>query len=671
MLRTWLQIAFLILLVTLRLTGPACAAGAAGPPILVATQELIFGNGTPGPFSLAWTAVRFGTERLSVNGARLQMGLDYLLDYGTGALTFSQALPSGQIAQVDYVYDAASAKPNHGPTPVPLSMRVWGSDEGGLQMIGAVAPGAVPGGPPSGSLLGFRGESGLGGSQVSSLFLLAPDASGHSHPSAWQTAALQFGAAHTRGTFQFHGSVAQAGAGFSQAKEYQLQQGLRVLDLGAAFDPSKRFSFTTQVKRQDALDASEKGNEQSSIANQLTVTPTTSTKLTLSQESTSKARSQGLAETLDALRAQIEQKISGGTIATLVAEQRQTDSTGRTATTGLDLASHLTGHTSLTAGFVQNDNDHQGRDSTSNLALSVRPAGQLGFHLGFNQHLTQTQGDATGADWGVTAGRNGLIKVEGKTSQTVAASGPGEQDEQLRIETSPLRGVKITRLSGTKQVGQDAARESQETSLELSPLRALQVAGAVGEEAATAGTTYIRSVSGTLKPAPFLNLSGAYKTRDVPVGDAIVTRDVHLAVIPFRGLKLQGSYVENPEDKDGQVLNTTDTSLGLDSTIGSLAFGGSYTEGEGGVTSQQREESEFRLALNLWGHSRLYSNFKTSEERAGSITQNRTLSLGFTRSLGNRFSLLLEGEVTEVQVNGVPQPGQSDQRAQAKLAMRF
>jgi len=47
-------------------------------------------------------------------------------------------------------------------------------------------------------------------------------------------------------------AVAQAGAGFSQAKEYQLQQGLRVLDLGAAFDPSKRFSFTSQVKRQDA-----------------------------------------------------------------------------------------------------------------------------------------------------------------------------------------------------------------------------------------------------------------------------------------------------------------------------------------------------------------------------------------------------------------------------------
>jgi len=36
----------------------------------------------------------------------------------------------------------------------------------------------------------------------------------------------------------------------------------------------------------------------------------------------------------------------------------------------------------------------------------------------------------------------------------------------------------------------------------------------------------------------FLDLSGAYKTREVPVGDAIVTRDVHLALIPVRDARL-------------------------------------------------------------------------------------------------------------------------------------
>src|SRR5205823_2700091 len=127
---------------------------------------------TPGPFRLSWTAVRIGTERLSVNGTPLYLGLDYLLDYDSGALTFSQPLRLDQIARVEYLYDSARAKPNHAPAQVPLSLRVWGGDSGSLQMIGAMRPATTAGGPASASMLGFRGETALGGAKVSSLFLM-------------------------------------------------------------------------------------------------------------------------------------------------------------------------------------------------------------------------------------------------------------------------------------------------------------------------------------------------------------------------------------------------------------------------------------------------------------------------------------------------------------------
>ena len=100
-------------------------------------------------------------------------------------------------------------------------------------------------------------------------------------------------------------------------------------------------------------------------------------------------------------------------------------------------------------------------------------------------------------------------------------------------------------------------------------------------------------------------------------------------------------------------------------------LGGSYTTGQGADTVRLREQTELRMTLNLWGNSRFYSTFKTADERAASLTQNRTLSLGFTRALTENFYLLLEGEMTEVQVNGIPQPGLGDQRAQAKLGLRF
>jgi hypothetical protein len=672
MLRTWLQIARLIFIGMLCFTG--AAAGAEPAP---AASEMLFGDGTPGPFSLAWTQVQFGTERLSVNGTSLISELDYRLDYERGTVTFAQPLRQGQIAQIDYRYDAAHAKPNHGTIPVPLQMRLWGSSGGGAQLIGGIQPGLAPGDSPSASLLGFRDEMALGGSQFSSLFLMAPEANGRLSANRWERAALQFGASRTTGPLQFRAALGQAGAGFSPASDYQLRQGLRTLDLSAVFDPSKRVSFSGQVMRQDALDASQKGSEQVSIKNQLALTPATGTKLTLSQESSTRARSQGPAERLDALRGQIEHHL-GGTVATLLAERRQTDTTGTTTTAGIDLASHLMDQTRLTAGFVQNENDRQGRDSTARVGLELRATPQIGFHFGFNQHLSQKQGNSSGSDWGVTAGPHGLLAVEGQSSQRVAAGGQSQQEQQLRVEASPLRGVKVAQMSATHQVGQDAARETHETSLEVSPLSALRVTGAVRDEERADGVAHIRSVSGAIKPAPFLDLSGAYKTRDLPAGDECVTRAMQLALMPVHGFQLKGSYVQNPEDTDGRVLPATDASLGLESVIGSLTFGGSYTTGEGldpaagdGSTARQREQSEFRLALKLWGHSRLYSSYKEQEERSGSTTVNRTLSLGFTRSLSENFYLLLEGEMTEVEVNGIPQPAMCDQRAQAKLGLRF
>jgi hypothetical protein len=699
--RTLFQFAFLTLCALPCPILPAAAADA--PAALVSTQELIFGNGTAGPFSLSWSAVRFGSERLSVNGTALHFGLDYQIDYAAGSITLTQPLRPNQIAQVDYAYDSSQAKLNHSPAQAPLSMRVWESGSGSLQMIGAIQPSAAPGGAPTASLLGFRGETALGGGQLSSLFLLAPGANPGNSSSAWQTAALRLGATRTTGPLKFTGSIGQAGSGFARANDYQLQSGLRVVDFSATFDPSRRLSFSSQVKRQDALDPADKAKQQESLTNQLTLAPNTGTKLTFSQESSSKARADGTAETLDSLRAQIEQKLGVGTTATAMTERRQTDAGGTIATTGVGLEAqaapllHLRTdfshrdssqdgrsdsmafglnagreqHLALQGSFARTQAEKTGADTTSGLQLTMRPAQQVGFHIGMSQHLTDTQGSTTGAAWGVTAGRNGLLKVEGTTTSKVAVSGPGEQQEQLRIETTPLKGLKIATTSGTDQVGTDAARATRETSVEVSPLAALRVAGALRDEEAANGVTHIQSVSGSVKPAAFLDLSGAYKTREAPVGDPIITRNVRLALTPLRGLKLNGSYVENPEDKDGHVLPTTDTTLGLDSKIGCFSFGGSYTTGQGTDTVRLREQTELRLGLSLWGHSKLYSTYKSSDEQAAGLTQNRTLSLGFTRALTDNFYLLLEGQMTEVQVNGVSQPGMGDQRAQAKLGLRF
>src|ERR1051326_5804188 len=96
--RIWFPIAMVSGLALVRTVNPAMAADAAPvAPGLVATEELVLGNGTAGPFPLSWTALRVGSEQITVNETRLHMGLDYLLDYETGSLTFSQPLRRNQM----------------------------------------------------------------------------------------------------------------------------------------------------------------------------------------------------------------------------------------------------------------------------------------------------------------------------------------------------------------------------------------------------------------------------------------------------------------------------------------------------------------------------------------------------------------------------------------------
>src|SRR5437764_1318501 len=128
------------------------------------------------------------------------------------------------------------------------------------------------------------------------------------HPARSRSPGRPCGPARTTGPSTSAGTSGRAGPASTPANVYRRQQGRRVLSFSATFDPSRRLSFTSQVKRQEPLAPAGKAKQQESLTNQLTLAPASGTKLTLSQESLSKARPDGPAETMDALRAQIEPK---------------------------------------------------------------------------------------------------------------------------------------------------------------------------------------------------------------------------------------------------------------------------------------------------------------------------------------------------------------------------
>src|SRR5438105_3797766 len=85
---------------------PAGTAAAASRPVTeLFTRELLFGNGTGGPYPLSWTQVVPGTEAVRVDRRPAHYGLDYLLDYPRGTVQFTRPLARGSVAEVEYRYD--------------------------------------------------------------------------------------------------------------------------------------------------------------------------------------------------------------------------------------------------------------------------------------------------------------------------------------------------------------------------------------------------------------------------------------------------------------------------------------------------------------------------------------------------------------------------------------
>ena len=60
---------------------------------------------------------------------------DYMLDYAKGSVQFTAPLAQGAVAQIDYRYDRALAKPNPSTARLPLALSVWQGGRSSLQLI--------------------------------------------------------------------------------------------------------------------------------------------------------------------------------------------------------------------------------------------------------------------------------------------------------------------------------------------------------------------------------------------------------------------------------------------------------------------------------------------------------------------------------------------------------
>jgi len=283
--------------------------------------------------------------------------------------------------------------------------------------------------------------------------------------------------------------------------------------------------------------------------------------------------------------------------------------------------------------------------------------------------LDTTSGDQTAAGVRVAARPIDQMKIEASYAGKQVVQGDDEQQRAVRVEAQPASFMKLSAAMGDKQTG-SVQSMNREAGIEIAPSDRLRVATTYRRFGPPDAATTIRDYSGTARPVDFLEVSGAYRNREITGAGDLDSRSLKLALgrdkAPFR---FTGRYAYNPEDKKGNVQRLYSTGAQIEMRLGILGLTGAYTQMDEYLAGKTSLEREVGLNLPIFGHGRLATGYKMTSSIAASEESTVTYSIGYTHDLGSRFNLSLTGELIRSDLASTA-PG-DEYKATAKLGIRF
>ena len=346
------------------------------------------------------------------------------------------------------------------------------------------------------------------------------------------------------------------------------------------------------------------------------------------------------------------------------------------------LSSHLTPIKTVSASidFHQaspTDGPQTGATNTMSVAVSVMPSdktqvaatlAQTGTAVG---GMTQTQG--------LTLDAHPTTKLEVSASyggKNAPGTNADSSDLSLKTVLSPTKIVSLETSAGQSKLGA-ATTDQQSVLLTLNPHPAMQFgAGLALRQRATDGSpdslnTAVASVSGALRPLSFVEFSASYKSRmaparDTAAGDLFDTSAARVALSPFKSVRLVGTYAQNPDDGGDVLQRLARKGVGLETTFGALGLAGGYDWSRRYDARDTEETIHADLGLRFSPATRLTVGFQARQNALDpSTSQSVAYSIGFTHTLGDRFSLSLNGKRQQTAAAA------SDYNASANLGMKF
>jgi hypothetical protein len=313
----------------------------------------------------------------------------------------------------------------------------------------------------------------------------------------------------------------------------------------------------------------------------------------------------------------------------------------------------------------------------SSVALTMTPNGKTQLSANLGQSVAGTSGTTQTVGLSVDSHPTTKMEVSASyNSQNAPGTDSDSQAINLKTVLTPNKIVSVQTTVGQSRLG-TGTTDQQAVQVSLNPRPTVQLgAGLALRQKGTSGSpdtlsTAVASVNGTVHPLSFVEFSGSYKSRLAPVtdtdtNDLFDTSTAKVALIPIKSLRFTGTYAQNPDDGGDTLQRLSRKGLGLETTFGALGLSGGYDWSRSYGTVDVEEAIHADLGLRFSQATQLTVGFQTSRNALSPATsQSVAYTLGFTHSLGDRFSLSLNGKRRQSAASP------SDYDASANLGVKF
>ena len=319
--------------------------------------------------------------------------------------------------------------------------------------------------------------------------------------------------------------------------------------------------------------------------------------------------------------------------------------------------------------------------------LSVRtdaaPAKQITAGAQWTQTAPLLAGDKTGL---ATTQTGANVTLSPVASAQVAASlsatdAPGTlSDTQTVSMTAKAAPTRVLSLSAdyadTTQDGRDTIHR-RAVGVSVSPFSALSLSAGAALREAGASQFTLTTVGANVRPLRGIELSGLYRARtpsptDLNPADDCDTGQAKVSLSPLAGLRLSGTYAQNPDDGADFAQRVSRRGLALETGVGALLLSGGYdwTRSLDG-TSVAASSLSVNMGLRLSALTQITGGYVQNVQGLDtSPTGTNLYTLGLAHALGDRFSLSLSGTM-QTPAGTTALPVTPDYTAKASLALKF